>query len=159
MLAVMLTLLVSAAPLFPASFVPPAGWVGKTPPPGSPVDYVWLSPHYGVDGNGENLSVTSRAAAPGTTLTSEVHEAIAQLSQGRTIANSHSESTCHGRLAGWTFAERMPLPNSITIEQISHLAIVNGRVYSFVLTHKAGDPVAPAVARSIHTICPPAKSA
>jgi len=68
------------------------------------------------------------------------------------IVDSRSQSTCHGRQAGWTFDARLALPNGATISQVYHV-IVGDRAYDFVYTHKAGDPVETAVAKAIQSIC------
>jgi hypothetical protein len=113
-----------------------------------------LSPHFGVNGNGENLAVTSHPVRIGTSLASEVHDAISELSQDRSISNSRGEPTCHGNQPGWSFDVRISLPNGVTIEQIYHLAIVGGRTYAFVFTHAAGQRIDSAIAESIQSICP-----
>lgn len=153
-IAALLSAVLISAPAVPRSFVPPKGWTqGKNLPPGGP-DAIWLSPNFGINGNGENLGVTSHPAAPGTTLASEVRAAIDEMSQERTIADSHSEPTCRGREPGWTFDARLPLPNGMAISQVYHISIVGGRAYTFVFTHKAGDPIEPAVTTAIQSICP-----
>jgi hypothetical protein len=152
--AVLLSAVLNAAPPLPRSFIPPKGWTqGKNLPPGGP-DAIWLSPNFGINGNGENLGVTSHRVAPGTTVATEARAAVREMSEDRAISDSHSEPTCHGRLAGWTFDARLPLPNGTAISQVYHISIVGGRAYSFVFTHKAGDPIEPAVANAIQSICP-----
>ncbi|HEY1429794.1 MAG TPA: hypothetical protein VGF18_09490 [Candidatus Tumulicola sp.] len=157
-LAALLSLLVSVAPALPASFAPPKGWTAKPVPSGSPVDYLWVSPHFGANGNGENLTVTSHALVAGGTLASEVHSAIADMSQDRKIVNSHSEPTCNGTQPGWSFEGRITLPDGKTIAQIYHMAIYEKRIYMFVFTHALNDPIDPSIGRSIQTICPSAKA-
>ena len=115
---------------------------------------MWLSPGFGINGNGENLALSSHPVVPGTTLDSEAQEAIREMSEDRTIDSSHAEPTCHGKQPGWTFDARLQLPNGAEISQVYHIAIVGGRAYSFVFTHKAGDPVEAAVADGIQSICP-----
>jgi hypothetical protein len=152
--AVLLSAVLDAAPAVPRSFIPPKGWTqGKDLPPGGP-DAVWLSPGFGLNGNGENLALITHPVAPGTTVASEAEEAIREMSADRTIVDSHSQPTCHGRQAGWTFDARLPLPNGATISQVYHISIVSNRAYSFVFTHKAGDPIETAVANAIQSICP-----
>jgi hypothetical protein len=145
--------LVASTPV-PTFFDPPKGWIAKTPPPDAPVDFIWLSPSFGKNGNGEKLSIMSQDVAPGTTLASEVHDATDQLSQDRIIAASHAERTCHGLQAGWAFDARLPLPNGKTISQVYHLTILGNRSYSFIFTHSAKDRIEQAVRSSIESICP-----
>jgi hypothetical protein len=128
-------------------------WVEKKPPPDG-VDAIWLSPHFGVNGNGENLSISSHPTSSGTTLASEVRAAISTLSLDREISNSHAEPTCGGRQAGWSFDRRLPLPNGVTVEQIYHITLLNGRMYVFTFTHAAGQRVDPAIVQAIQSICP-----
>lgn len=152
--SVLLSAIVNLSPEVPRSFVSPKGWTqGKNLPPGGP-DAVWLSPGFGTNGNGENLSVTSHDVPAETSLASEVREAIRELSPERTIVDSRSEPTCHGRQAGWTFDARLALPNGTKICQVYHIAIMGRRAYSFVFTHKARDRVGNAVADAIQSICP-----
>jgi hypothetical protein len=76
LIAVLLSAVLNVAPPVPRSFIPPKGWTqGKDLPPGGP-DAVWLSPNFGINGNGENLGVSSHRIAPGTTVASEAREAI-----------------------------------------------------------------------------------
>ena len=150
-------LLLAASLALPTSFVAPKGWVAKAPP--AEVSFIWLSPKFGVNGNGENLSVTTHPASASTTLDAEVHRAIGELSQEREIVNSHAELTCHGQQAGWTFDARLPLPNGKVISQVYHLTIVGARTYGFIFTHAAGDPIDPAIRKSIQSICPSGKLA
>jgi hypothetical protein len=150
----MLPLVLSAALALPPSFVPPEGWAATTPPPDAPVDYLWLSPHYGTNGNGENLAVMLHPVPPGDTLDAEVKKAIEQLALDRAVVNSHAEPTCHGLQAGWSFEVSVPLPNGKTIGQIYHLTIVGDIAYAFMFTHLVGDPIDPAVTASIQSICP-----
>ncbi len=157
MIAAILSMMLSVMQPITQSFEPPKGWVEKAPPP-SGIDFIWLSPHFGSGGNGENLTATGHDVPAGSTLASEVHAAIAELSQDRDISNSHSDPTCHGQQPGWAFAARMTLPNGLTIEQLHHLTIVDRRVWDFVFTHRAGDRVDPAIAHSIQSICPSPKS-
>jgi hypothetical protein len=157
MIAAVLSMILSVAPPLAQSFEPPKGWVAKAPPP-SAVDYIWLSPHFGSGGNGENFTATGHDVTAGSTLASEVRVAIADLSQDRDITNSHSDPTCHGQQAGWAFAARITLPNGPTIEQLYHFTIVDRQVWAFVFTHKAGDRVDPAIAHSIQSICSSAKT-
>ena len=96
-------------------------------------------------------------ASPGTTLDAEVHRAIGELSQEREIINSHAELTCHGRQAGWTFETRLPLTSGKAISQVYHLTIVGAQTYGFIFTHAAGDPIDPAIRKSIQSICPSGK--
>ena len=147
-------LLLAAALALPVSFVAPKGWVAKAPPAEAPVSFMWLSPKFGLNGNGENLSVMTYPARAGTTLDTEVHRAIVELSQERDIVNSHAERTCHGQQAGWTFEGRLPLPNRKAISQVYHLTIVGAQAYAFIFTHAAGDPIDPAIRKSIQSICP-----
>ena len=156
MIAAVLSMILSVALPFGQSFEPPQGWVAKAPPPAG-VDFVWISPHFGSGGNGENLAATGHDITAGSTLASEVRAAIAEVAQDRDIANSHSDPTCHGQQAGWAFAARMTLPNGLTIEQLHHLTIVDRRAWDFIFTHKAGDRVDPAIVRSIQSICSSAK--
>ena len=138
MIGLVLPLLLSASLTLPGSFVAPKGWVAKTPPSNGPVDFIWLSPHFGVGGNGENLSLTSRPVPAAVTLDTEVRAAIGALSKDRVIVNSHSESTCHGLQKGWTFDARLATPSGKTVSQVYHLAVVDGRAYSLIFTHLAG---------------------
>ena len=153
MIAAGFSLLLSALLVLPASFVAPKGWTARTPPASSPVDFIWLSPGFGVSGNGENLTAMSHPVPSSTTLGAVVHDTISNVSD-RTIVNSHSESTCHGRQAGWTFDARLPLPNGKAVSQIYHLTIVDGRAFAFIFTHTAGVPVGQAINDSIQSICP-----
>jgi hypothetical protein len=153
MLAFVLSALIGVASALPPSFVGPKGWVEKKPPPDE-VDAIWLSPHFGVNGNGENLTVASHPTSSGATLASEIHDAIASISQDREISGSHAEPTCAGRQPGWSFDGRLPIPNGVTVEQIYHIALLNGRTYVFTFTHAAGQRVDPAIAQSIQSICP-----
>lgn len=159
MIMTILPLLLGALLMLPTTFVAPRGWRAKAPPAGAPLDYIWLSPHFGVNGNGENLSVTIHPALANTTLDAEVHDAIDEMSNERIIVNSHAEPTCHGLEAGWTFDARLPLPNGKVISQVYHLTIVDGRVYAFIFTHAAGDRIDPAIGDSIQSICPSKKPA
>ncbi len=152
-------LLLAASLALPTSFVAPKGWVAKPPPVEVPISFIWLSPKFGVNGNGENLSVTTHPASASTTLDEEVRGAIAELSQEREIVNSHAERTCHGQQAGWTFDGRLSLPNVKVISQVYHLTIVGAQTYAFIFTHAAGDPIDPAIRKSIQSICPSGKVA
>lgn len=107
-----------------------------------------------MNGNGENLAVSSHRAAPGTTAASEAREAIREMSADRTITDSHSQSTCRGRQAGWTFDAELTLPTGTAISQLYHISIVGKRTYIFVFTHKAGDAVETAIHNAIESICP-----
>jgi hypothetical protein len=152
-------LLLAASLALPTSFVAPKGWVAKAPPADTPVSFVWLSPKFGVNGNGENLSVMTYPASASTTLDAEVHRAIGEVSHDREIVNSHAELTCHGQQAGWTFEARLPLPNGKVIAQVYHLTIVGAQTYGFIFTHAAGNPIDPAIRQSIQSICPSGKLA
>ncbi len=154
----LLSLFLSALTL-PGSFVPPKGWAAETPPSNGPVDFIWLSPHFGVSGNGENISLTTRQVPAAETLDAEVRTAIDEVSRDRTIVNSHSESTCHGLQKGWTFDARLATPSGKTVSQIYHLAIVDGRAYSLIFTHLAGHHIPQAITDSIQSICPNHKRA
>ena len=147
-------LLLAASLALPMSFVAPKGWVAKALPAEAPARFIWLSPKFGVNGNGENLSVTTHPAPAGATLDAEVRRAIVELSQERDIVNSHAERTCHGQQAGWTFEGRLPLPNRKAISQVYHLTIVGAQTYGFIFTHAAGAPIDPAIRKSIQSICP-----
>jgi hypothetical protein len=147
-------LLLAASLALPMSFVAPKGWVAKAPPAEAPISFIWLSPKFGVNGNGENFSVTTHPASASTTLHAEVQGAIGELSQEREIVNSHAEPTCHGQQAGWTFEGRLTLPNGMVISQVYHLTIVGAQTYGFIFTHAAGDPIDPAIRKSIQSICP-----
>src|SRR5579863_5054909 len=68
MIAAGFSLLLSALLVLPASFVAPKGWTARTPPASSPVDFIWLSPGFGVSGNGENLTAMSHPVPSSTTL-------------------------------------------------------------------------------------------
>lgn len=103
--------------------------------------------------------MTTHPASASTTLDAEVHRAIGELSQEREIVNSHAELTCHGQQAGWTFDARLPLPNGKVISQVYHLTIVGAQTYGFIFTHAAGDPIDPAIRKSIQSICPSGKLA
>ena len=152
MLAVLLSAVLNMPPAVPRSFVPPKGWTqGKDLPRGGP-DAAWLPPDFGY-GNGDNLAVTSHPVAPGTTAESEAQEAMREMSQERIISDSHSEPTCQGHLAGWSFDARMPLPNGTTISQVYHISIVDGRAYAFVFTHKAGVAIESEIVDAIQSIC------
>ena len=130
----------------------PKGWTGKIPPE-QVGDYIWLSPQFGVDKNGENLLVSSHHVSAATTLDQEVHRAIDDVSQDRIIANSHSDPTCHGLQAGWAFEANLPLPNGQVVSQVYHITIVDGRAYAFIFTHLAGARVDQAIGDSIQSIC------
>lgn len=152
-LAVVLSAALDSALVVPRSFVPPKGWTqGKNLPPDGP-DAVWLSPSFGVNGNGENLEVISHRVAPEATVASEARKAIQEMSSEREITDSHSEPTCHGKEPGWMFEARLPLPNGTAVSQVYHISIVGGRAYGFIFTHKAGDPIETAVTDAIQTIC------
>jgi len=157
--AILLSLLLAASAPLPPSFAPPKGWVEKLPPPSAPVNVIWFSPHFDVNGNGENFSVTIHPAPAGSTLHAEVHRAIDELSRDRKIVDSHSEPTCRGRQDGWTFDARIPLPNGKVVSQVYHVTIVGGRVYAFIFTHAAGDRVEREITDSIQSICPSKRSA
>ena len=159
MIATILSLLFSVSVTLPSSFVAPKGWTAKTPPADAPIDFIWLAPRFGENGNGENLTVTSHPVAIGVTLDAEVHRAIDELSQDRVIATSHAEPTCRGLQAGWTFDARLPLPNGKVVSQVYHLAIVDRRSYAFIFTHAAGDRIDRAIIDSIQSICPNNKPA
>lgn len=147
-------LLLATLLLLPASFVAPKGWTTKAPQAGAPVDFIWVAPGFGVNGNGENLTVMSHPVSSTTTLGAVVHTTISSVSQESAIVNSHSEPTCHGRQAGWTFDARVPLPNGKAVSQIYHLTIVDGRAYAFIFTHTAGGRIDQAVSESIQSLCP-----
>lgn len=154
MIGVLLSVLLGSAWPVPRSFVPPKGWTqGKNLPPGAP-DAIWLPPSFGKNGNGENLAVITHRIAPGTTLASEVQEAIQEMSDGRIITGSRSEPTCQGRQPGWTFKARLAVGNGVTVSQIYHIAVVGGRAYGFIFTHKSGDPIDRSVVDAIQSICP-----
>jgi hypothetical protein len=119
----------------------------------------WLAPHFGVNGNGENLSVMIRPVSAAATLDAELHHATKELSQDRMIVNSHAEPTCHDLQAGWTLDARLPLPNGKVVSQVYHLTIVDGRAYAFIFTHAAGDRIDQAIVYSIQSICPTNKPA
>jgi len=157
MIAPVLPLFLSASLTLPGTFVAPKGWVAKTLPSNGPVDFIWLSPHFGVKGNGENLSLTSRPVPAAVTLDTEVRAAIGALSKDRVIVNSHSEPTCHGLQKGWTFDARLATPSGKTVSQVYHLAVVDGRAYSLIFTHLAGHPIDRAITNSIQSICPSGK--
>lgn len=145
--------------MLPASFVPPKGWIAKPLPADAPVDFIWLAPHFGVNGNGENLTANSHPVSADATLAAEVQRAIGEVSEDRQILSSHAEPTCHGLQAGWAFDARLPLPNGKVISQVYHLTIVDGRAYSFIFTHAAGDPIEQAISDSVQSICPSNKTA
>lgn len=149
----LLSAVLNSPPVVPRSFIPPNGWTRGNDLPGGP-DAIWLSPRFGVNGNGENLGVISHRVAAGATLASEVREAIREMTEDRIIGASHSEPTCHGKQSGWSFEARLPLPNGTAISQVYHITVVHGRAYAFVFTHKAGDAIEPVVADAIQSICP-----
>lgn len=154
MIGLVLSVVLGSAWPVPRSFVPPKGWTrGKNLPPGAP-DAIWLAPGFGKGGNGENLAVITYRVAPGTTLTSEVQEAIHEMSDGRIITGSHSEPTCHGSQPGWTFKARLAVGKGVVVSQVYHIAVVGGRAYGFVFTHKSGDPIDRSVVDAIQSICP-----
>lgn len=159
MIAAIVPVIPALSPPLPASFSAPKGWVEKAPPANSPVDVVWLAPHFGVDGDGENLTVMSHPAAPGATLDAEVRRTVAELSADRKIVDSHSAPTCHGLQPGWTFDARVSLANGKAVSQIYHLTIVDGRAYAFIFTHAAGARVDQAIVDSMQSICSGKKSA
>jgi hypothetical protein len=159
MTAMFLPLFLSASLTLPGSFVAPKGWVAKTPPSNGPVDFIWLSPKFGVNGNGENLSLTTRQVPEAVTLDAEVRTAIGDVSRDRVIVDSHSESSCHGLQNGWTFDARLATPSGKTVSQVYHLAIVDGRAYSLIFTHLAGHRIPQAITGSIQSICPSHKRA
>ena len=154
-----LPLLLAASLTLPGSFVAPKGWVAKTPPSNGPVDFIWLSPHFGVSGNGENLSLTTRPVPADVTLDAEVRAAIRDVSKDRVIVNSHSEPTCHGLQKGWAFDARLATPSGKTVSQVYHLAVVDGRAYSLIFTHLAGHRIGQAITDSVQSICPSGKHA
>lgn len=154
MIMIVSQLFLAVSLTLPASFVAPKRWIAKSPPAGAPINFIWLSPHFGVNGDGENLSVLIYPVSAAATLDAEVHRAIKDLSQDRMIVNSHTESTCHGRQAGWTFEARLPMPNGKVVSQVYHVTIVGGRAYTFTFTHAAGDRIAQAIVNSIQSICP-----
>jgi hypothetical protein len=157
MIAAIFLLVLGASPTLPTSFSAPKGWVAKAPPADAPVSFVWLSPQFGVNGNGENLSVMIHPAS--MTLDAEVQLAIGETSHDRQIVNSHAEPTCRGQQPGWTFDARLPLPNGKTVSQVYYLTIVDAQLYAFIFTHAAGDPVDPAINSSIQSLCPNGKRA
>ncbi|HET6276502.1 MAG TPA: hypothetical protein VFE16_11285 [Candidatus Cybelea sp.] len=158
-IATIVPLFLALSPPLPASFAAPKGWVSKAPPANSPVDFIWLAPRFGVDGDGENLTVMSHPAVAGATLDAEVRRTIAELSADRRIVDSRSAPTCHGLQAGWMFDARVSLPNGKAVSQIYHVTIVDGRAYAFIFTHAAGARVDQAIADSMQSICPGKKSA
>jgi hypothetical protein len=158
-IAAILPLVLALSPPLPASFGAPKGWVAKTPPANSPVDFIWLAPRFGVDGDGENLTVMSHPASAGVTLDAEVRRTVAELSADRKVVDSHSAPTCHGLQAGWTFDARVTLANGKAVSQVYHLTIVDGRAYAFIFTHAAGARIDQAIADSMQSICPGKKSA
>jgi hypothetical protein len=152
-IAVLLSAVLESASIVPRSFVPPKGWTqGKNLPPDGP-DAIWLSPSFGVNGDGENLMVMSHPVALGTTVAPVAREAIRKVSEERIITGSRSEPTCHGQQAGWTFDAHLPMGNGMTISQVYHISIVRGRAYTFIFTHKAGDPIETTVSDAIQSIC------
>ncbi len=151
--ALVVALLVAATPPLPTFFVPPKGWAAKALPPGAPADFIWVSPRFGKDGNGDNFMLMSHAVSAGTTLSAEVRRATSELAQDRPILHSHAEPTCRGRQPGWSFEAQLALPAK-TISQLYHITILNHRAYTFTLTHAAGEPVDRAIEDSIESICP-----
>lgn len=154
MIMTVLALLMAASLILPTSFIPPKGWIGRTPPADAPLDYIWFSPHFGVNGNGENLGVLSYPVSATTTLDAEVRSAIADVSQDRDIIDSRAQPMCHGLQKGWTFDARLPLLNGKVVSQVYYLTIVDGLLFSFDFTHLAGDQIEPEIQDSIQTICP-----
>ena len=154
MITAVISLLLAASVSLPSSFVAPKGWIAKAMPADAPVDFMWVSPDFGIDGNGENLTLSIAPASVNATLDSEVHTAMGDLSRDRDIVNSHLQPTCHGLLPGWTFEGRLPLPNGNVISQVYHLTILDRGVYTFVFTHAASDRIEPEIRDSIQSLCP-----
>jgi hypothetical protein len=152
--AFVIVLLVATTPPSPSFFVSPKGWAAKDLPPDAPADFIWLSPRFGKNGNGDNFMVMSHHVSAETTLGAEVRRATTELSQDRTISDSHSEQTCRGRQPGWSFKARLALPNGKTVSQLYQITILNQRAYAFVLTQDAAEPVDRAIKDSIESICP-----
>jgi hypothetical protein len=152
--ALVMSFLIAATPPLPTFFVPPKRWAIKNPPSDTPVDFIWLSPQFNKNGTGDNFILMSHRVSAQTTLDAEVHRAMSELSQDRTISDSHAERTCRGRQPGWTFEARLTLPNGKSVSQLYHLTIRNQRAYTFVLTHDSARPVDQAIKDSIESICP-----
>jgi len=145
-------------PTNPSYMQAPVGWTNLGPPPaGAPIDYGWASPHYR-DGSaraGDTLSAWVRPVPPNSTLADQVREMTAEETQdGRTVASSRSHATCNGTQPGWTVDFRLRIMPSLTLSQVHHLAVFNGRVYLVIFTHRADLPVDSVVQASIDSLCP-----
>jgi hypothetical protein len=128
----------------PPYMQPPVGWTSLGPPPSSaPVDYGWVSPHFrdGSSHAGDSMEASVRPISPNSTLAEQVKELTTEETQdGRTVASSHSHATCNGTQPGWTIEFRLPLSPSVTISQVQHLAVFEGRVYLITFIHRADVP-------------------
>lgn len=149
-----LSVLVAASLGLPAGFVPPRGWIAKPLPADAPVNFIWLSPRFGINGNGDNLTLTIHVLSTKTSLAEEKRKAVNELSHEFTIVDSHAESTCRGSQDGWTFDARLRTASGAVVSQVNHLTILDGRLYAFIYTHPAGDPIDRAVVDSIESVCP-----
>lgn len=148
----------TAKPPNPPYMQPPAGWTSLgPPPPNAPIDYGWVSPHFhdGSPHAGDSMEAWVRPIPPNSTLTEQVKEATTEETQdGRTVASSQSHATCNGTQPGWTIDFRLPLSPSVTISQVTHLAVFEGYVYGIMFVHRADLPVDNAVQASIDSLCP-----
>ena len=147
-------------PANPTYMRPPAGWHSLgPPPPNAPIDYGWVSPHFG-DGTphaGDTLTVSVWPIPPNSTLADQVRKLTTQETQdGRTVASSHSHATCNGTQPGWTIDLRLQLGPTPTmmISQVYQIAVFKAHVYVINLTHRADLPIGGVVQASLDSLCP-----